>query len=319
MASAVVGDDVFGEDPTVIELQEKMASIMGKEAGLMVPSGTMANAIAIRTHTQPGDEIITEEHSHIYIYEAGGFAALSGCSVALVPSERGIMTGEAVRAKIRKPTECSSHYPNGSLVCLENTSNRGGGTFYPQSLVDEIAEVARQSECALHLDGARLFNAAEASGTDPARIVRDCDTVSICISKGLGAPVGGVLVGSREVINEAHRWRKTFGGGMRQAGIIAAAGLYALENNRNRLSEDHARARDLALGLREVDGLKVDLESVQTNMIYLRTETPASGFVEKGAALGIDFLALGPDLLRLVTHLHITDEDVEKTIDVFKS
>ena len=188
MASAIVGDDVFGEDPTVIELQEKMASIMGKEAGLMVPSGTMANAIAIRTHTQPGDEIITEEHSHIYIYEAGGFAALSGCSVALVSSERGIMKGEAVRAKIRKPAECSSHYPNGSLVCLENTSNRGGGTFYPQSLIDEIAGVARQSECALHLDGARLFNAAEASGTDPARIVRDCDTVSICISKGLGAP-----------------------------------------------------------------------------------------------------------------------------------
>lgn len=319
MASAIVGDDVFGEDPTVIELQEKMASIMGKEAGLMVPSGTMANAIAIRTHTQPGDEIITEEHSHIYIYEAGGFAALSGCSVALVSSERGIMKGEAVRAKIRKPAECSSHYPNGSLVCLENTSNRGGGTFYPQSLIDEIAGVARQSECALHMDGARLFNAAEASGTDPARIVRDCDTVSICISKGLGAPVGGVLVGSREVINEAHRWRKTFGGGMRQAGIIAAAGLYALENNRRRLSEDHVRARDLALGLQDVEGLKVDLESVQTNMIYLRTESPASGFVEKAAALGIDFLALGPDLLRLVTHLHITDEDVENTINAFKS
>ena len=319
MASAIVGDDVFGEDPTVIELQEKMASIMGKEAGLMVPSGTMANAIAIRTHTQPGDEIITEEHSHIYIYEAGGFAALSGCSVALVSSERGIMKGEAVRAKIRKPAECSSHYPNGSLVCLENTSNRGGGSFYPQSLIDEIAGVARQSECALHMDGARLFNAAEASGTDPARIVRDCDTVSICISKGLGAPVGGVLVGSREVINEAHRWRKTFGGGMRQAGIIAAAGLYALENNRRRLSEDHVRARDLALGLQDVEGLKVDLESVQTNMIYLRTESPASGFVEKAAALGIDFLALGPDLLRLVTHLHITDEDVENTINAFKS
>lgn len=319
MASAIVGDDVFGEDPTVIELQEKMASIMGKEAGLMVPSGTMANAIAIRTHTQPGDEIITEEHSHIYIYEAGGFAALSGCSVALVSSEHGIMKGEAVRAKIRKPADCSSHYPNGSLVCLENTSNRGGGTFYPQSLIDEIAGVARQSECALHMDGARLFNAAEASGTDPARIVRDCDTVSICISKGLGAPVGGVLVGSREVINEAHRWRKTFGGGMRQAGVLAAAGLYALKYNRNRLSEDHARARDLALGLQDVDGLKVDLESVQTNMVYLRTESPASGFVEKAAALGVDFLALGPDLLRLVTHLHITDEDVEKTIHAFKS
>jgi threonine aldolase len=319
MASAEVGDDVFGEDPTVIELQERMASIMGKEAGLMVPSGTMANAIAIRAHTQPGDEIITEEHSHIYVYEAGGFAALSGCSVALVPSERGIMTAEAVSAKIRKPSECSSHYPNGSLVCLENTSNRGGGTFYPQSVIDEIAQVASESDCALHVDGARIFNAAVASDVDPARIVRDCDTVSICISKGLGAPVGGVLVGSREVIDQAHRWRKMFGGGMRQAGILAAAGLYALEHNRDRLSEDHARARALASELQGIAGLEVDLESVQTNMIYLRTESPASEIVEKAAAQGIDFLALGPDLLRLVTHLHITDEDIDKTINVFKN
>jgi len=319
MASADVGDDVFGEDPTVIKLQERMASIMGKEAGLMVPSGTMANAIAIRTHTQPGDEIITEEHSHIYVYEAGGFAALSGCSVALVPSERGIMTAEAVKSKIRKPSECSSHYPNGSLVCLENTSNRGGGTFYPQSVIDEIAQVASESDCALHVDGARIFNAAVASGEDPARIVRDCDTVSICISKGLGAPVGGVLVGSREVIDQAHRWRKMFGGGMRQAGILAAAGLYALENNRERLSDDHARARALAAELEGVAGLQVDLESVQSNMIYLRTESPASGFVEKAAARGVDFLALGSDLVRLVTHLHITDQDIDKTVNVFKN
>ncbi len=315
MASAIVGDDVFGEDPTVIELQEQMASIMGKEAGLMVPSGTMANAIAIRTHTQPGDEIITEEHSHVYVYEAGGFAALSGCSVALVHGERGIMQAESVKAKIRKPSECSSHYPNGSLVCIENTSNRGGGTFYPQSAIDEIAIVARESDCALHLDGARIFNAAVASGEDPARIVRDCDTVSICISKGLGAPVGGVLVGSRELIDQAHRWRKTFGGGMRQAGVLAAAGLYALEHNRDRLSEDHARARALASGLQDIPGLKVDLESVQTNMIYLRTESPASDFVDQLATRGIDVLALGSDLVRLVTHLHITDEDIENTID----
>ena len=319
MASAEVGDDVFGEDPTVIKLQERMASIMGKEAGLMVPSGTMANAIAIRTHTQPGDEIITEEHSHIYVYEAGGFAALSGCSIALVPGNRGIMAAEEVKAKIRKPSECSSHYPNGSLVCIENTSNRGGGTFYPQSAIDEIAQVAKESDCALHVDGARIFNAAVASDVDPARMVRDCDTVSICISKGLGAPVGGVLVGSREVIDQAHRWRKMFGGGMRQAGVLAAAGLYALDYNRARLSEDHARARALAGELEGVAGLEVDLESVQSNMIYLRTEASASEVVEKAAARGIDFLALGSDLLRLVTHLHITDEDIEKTVNVFKN
>jgi threonine aldolase len=317
MASAKVGDDVFGEDPTVIELEERMASSMGKEAGLMVPSGTMANAIAIRTHTQPGDEIITEEHSHIYVYEAGGFAALSGCSVALVQSERGIMTAEAVTAKIRKPSECSSHYPNGSLVCLENTSNRGGGTFYPQSVIDEIAQVARQSDCALHVDGARLFNAAVVCGEDPARIVRDCDSVSICISKGLGAPVGGVLVGSRQMIGQAHRWRKMFGGGMRQAGVLAAAGLYALDHNVQRLAEDHTRANALATAIQGFDSLEVDVESVQTNIIYVRTKVQASEVVESAAGQGIDFLALGPNLIRLVAHLHITDEDIGRTMEVF--
>lgn len=318
MASAEVGDDVFGEDPTVIKLQQRMASIMGKEAGLLVPSGTMSNAVAIRSHTQPGDEIVTEEQSHLYVYEGGGYAALSGCSVALVPAERGIMEPGKVADRIRKPSECSSHYPNGSVVCIENTSNRGGGTFYPQPVIDEIAQVASGSGCALHVDGARIFNAAVASGEDPARMVRDCDTVSICISKGLGAPAGGVLVGSRQLIEEAHRWRKMFGGGMRQAGVLAAAGIYALEHNLQRLSEDHQRARSLASRLGELPGLRVDLESVQSNMVYVATEEPASEAVARLGTEGIDFLSLGRNLLRIVTHLHITDEDVERTILAFE-
>jgi len=319
MLSAKLGDDVFGEDPSVIELQDRMASIMGKEAGLLVPSGTMSNAIAIRAHTQPGDEIITEEHSHIYVYEAGGFAALSGCSVALVAGNRGIMEPEAVARKIRKPGDCMSHYPNGSLVCIENTSNRGGGTFYPQSSLDEIARVSKESGCALHVDGARIFNAAEASGEDPARIVRDCDTVSICISKGLGAPVGGVLVGSRSLIDEAHRWRKMFGGGMRQAGVLAAAGLYALDHNRERLSDDHARALVLAKELRAIAGFDVDIESVRTNMVYVSTESPATEVASWLGSAGIDVLDLGSNLLRLVIHLHITDEDIDNTVHAFKN
>ena len=204
MAKAVLGDDVLGDDPTVIELQEKAAKILGKETALYVPSGTMSNIVATRTHTSPGDEIVTEAHSHIYQYEGGAFAALSGCSVALVHAKNGLMTPEDVSDSIRKAEGSLSHYPNGSLVCVENTAQGGGGTVYSQDIVDEICKIARERDCKLHMDGARLFNAAVASGTDPARIVRDFDTVSICLSKGLGAPVGSVLVGSKAAVSYTH-------------------------------------------------------------------------------------------------------------------
>ena len=196
MSKAVLGDDVLGDDPTVTELQEKAANILGKEAGLYVPSGTMSNIVATRTHTSPGDEIVTEAHSHVYQYEGGAFAALSGCSVALVHAKNGLMTPEEVSNSIRKAEGSLSHYPNGSLVCVENSAQGGGGTVYSQETLDEISKIAKEKDCKLHMDGARLFNAAVASGTDPARVVRDFDTVSICLSKGLGAPVGSVLVGS---------------------------------------------------------------------------------------------------------------------------
>ena len=318
MSTAQVGDDVFGEDSTVIELEERMASLLGKEAGLFVPSGTMSNAIAIRCHTQPGDEIITEEKSHIYVYEGGGYAALSGCSVALVSSDLGIMDVSDVESKIRKSAHGKSHYPNGTLVCMENTANRGGGTCYTQEQIDDIAQMAISKDCAVHMDGARLFNAIIASGLEPARLVRDCDTISICISKGLGAPVGGVLVGSKKVIEQAHRWRKMFGGGMRQAGILAAAGLYALDHHIERLAEDHFRARQLAEGLVGTTGIDLNINSVQTNMVYIKTEDLADNIVKFLAAELIDVLAIGTHLIRMVTHLHIDDEGIERTVNAFK-
>ena len=317
MQGAAVGDDVLGDDPTVIELQNKLAKMLGKEAGLFVSSGTMSNAVAIRTHTNPGDEIVTESTSHIYVYEGGGYATLSGCSVALVPGKLGIMEPDDVAKAIRKSDGSLGHYPNGSLVCVEHTSNRGGGTCYPQETLDHIAKVAHDNDCQAHMDGARMFNAAIATGTDPARIVRDYDSISICLSKGLGAPVGSVLIGSSEFIANAHRWRKMFGGGMRQAGVIAACGIYALDNHVERLAEDHARARRLAEAVNAMDGFTVNLDSVETNMVYINGEMSAPQILEELAVNGVDVLEVGPTAVRAVVHLHITDEDVERIIAAF--
>ena len=321
IATAKVGDDVLGDDPTIIALQNMISELLDKEAALFVPSGTMSNAIAIRTHTKPGDEIITESTSHIYIYEGGGYAALSGCSVALVPGKLGIMTPEDVEKAIRKSDGSLGHFPNGSLVCVENTSNRGGGTCYSQENLDAIAKVAHENDCAVHMDGARLFNAAIATGTNPARIVRDYDSISICLSKGLGSPVGSLLVGSSEFIAQAHRWRKMFGGGMRQAGVIAAAGIYALENNISRLDDDHKRANKLASAINEMEMFSVNIEGVQTNMVYIEIngDLNANQVVEKLAEHDVHVLALGDNLLRAVTHIHITDEDINKSINAFKT
>ena len=318
MAKAKVGDDVLGDDPTVIALQEKIASMLGKEAGLFVPSGTMSNIVAVRTHTSPGDEIVTEINSHVYRYEAGAFAVLSGCSVALVHGENGLMDPEDVSNAIRKAEGSLSHYPDGSLVCVENTSQGGGGTAYTLERLDAICKVAREKNCKLHLDGARLFNAAAASNASPARIVRDFDTVSICLSKGLGAPVGSVLVGSKETLAEAHRWRKMFGGGMRQSGVIAAAGLYALENNVDRLHDDHKRARRLAEAVNEIDGLSVNLDTVQSNIVFIGIEKGKTQEVIGALSKqGVEILGIDDSTVRAVFHLHITDEDVEKAIEAF--
>ncbi len=318
MASAKVGDDVNGDDPTVLLLQQKVAKLLGKEAGLFLPSGTMSNAVAVRTHTQPGDEIITEEQSHLYLYEGGGYAALSGCSVALVPGKRGIMCPEDVERRIRRAEGSRGHYPNGRLVCLENTSNRGGGTCYPRYIVDAISQIAHSKDCRLHLDGARLFNAAIATKEKPARMVRDCDSISVCLSKGLGAPVGSVLVGTKSFIEQAHRWRKMLGGGMRQSGILAAGGIFALESNLNRLEEDHRRARLMGESLAGIGGLSIELDSIETNMVYVETVKPASSWVEALFGKGIDCFPLGEKHLRLVTHLHLEDQDIARAVKVFE-
>jgi len=319
MMNAPVGDDVLGDDQTVIQLQDMLAEMLGKEAALFVPSGTMSNAIAIRAHTVPGDEIITENASHIYVYEGGGYAALSGCSVALVPGKSGIMEPKDVEKAIRKQEGSLGHYPNGSLVCVENTANRGGGTCYPQDTLDEIAKIAHENGCAAHIDGARLFNASVATGVSPSRMVKEYDSISICLSKGLGTPVGSVLVGSSDFISKAHRWRKMFGGGMRQAGVLAACGIYALENHVQRLEEDHRRAKYLAEAVNSIDGFNVNLASVETNMVYIEGDIGAKKILEKLAEQGVDVLEVGPTAVRAVVHLHITDEDVERTIQAFQN
>tara|TARA_B100000482_G_scaffold107260_1_gene77351 strand:- start:6213 stop:7262 length:1050 start_codon:yes stop_codon:yes gene_type:complete len=320
MSSAIVGDDVLGDDSTVNELQEYIARILGKEAALFVPSGTMSNAIAIKSQTKPGDEIVTHKKSHIYLYEGGGYASLAGCSVSLVGGDKGIMSPGDVKSAIRKSEGSQSHYPNCSLICVENTANMGGGSLYPIDVLDSICQIAHDNNCRAHLDGARLFNATVASNISPDRMVKNFDTISICLSKGLGSPVGSLLVGDSETIAEAHRWRKIFGGGMRQSGILAAAGLYALKNNIDRLHEDHSRAFKLAKSVNSMNGFEVDISSVQSNMAYITCQNKsASTVVSELGNLGIDVLSINEDVVRAVTHLHITDEDISRTIDAFKT
>ena len=320
IATAVVGDDVLGDDPTVQALEAQAAVVLGKEAALFVPSGTMANAVAVRTHTSPGDEIVTEATSHVYVYEGGGFAALSGCSVALVPGDGGRMQPQAVQAAIRKAAGSHGHSPDATLVCLEQTHNRGGGTVLPQSNVVAIAEVAHEAGCSVHIDGARLFNAAVAGGRPTAELVAPADSVSICLSKGLGAPVGSLVAGSRSFIEEAFRWRKMFGGGMRQAGLLAAAGLYALEHHVERLADDHARARRLAEAIDALPGFSVDLDGVETNMVYIDVAAelgPASGLMDRLGEEGIGIFDVAPQVLRAVTHLDVDDAALEAAIAAF--
>ena len=318
MMAAPVGDDVLGDDPTVIALQDRVAKMFGKEAALFVPSGTMSNAIALMTHTVPGDEIVCDKTAHIYRYEGGGYAALCGASIALVDGEKSLMTPEQVQKAIRKAEGSGSHYPNGSLVCIENTTNLGGGSCYDQEVFDQIAAVARDNDCKTHIDGARIFNAAIATGVDVATMCKHYDSVSICLSKGLGAPVGSVLVGTSAFIGRAHRWRKLFGGGWRQAGILAAAGMHALDHHVHRLEEDHQRAKTIAQALDSMDAFSVDLTTVQTNMVYAQCARPADEVALELQHNGVDVFDISPTHIRIVVHLHITDEDVERFIDLCK-
>jgi len=314
MSRAPLGDDVFGDDPSVNLLQERAAELLGKEAALFVPSGTMANQVALRSHTEPGDEIIVEASSHIVLYEGGGFAALSGLSARCVAGELGVMSLADVRAAVRPPGGLS-HYPNSSLLCVENTANRAGGTVVPASHCTALGELAREEGLAVHLDGARMFNATVVQGIPAAELAAPFDSISFCLSKGLGCPVGSLLVGSRTFIDRAHRFRKMFGGGMRQAGVLAAAGLFALDHHIDRLAEDHRRARHMGEALAAMPGFSVDLDTVATNMVYADVAGGAAAeLVDYLGARGVLITAVSAESVRLVTHLDVDDAGVERTL-----
>jgi threonine aldolase len=316
MARAPVGDDVFGEDPTVNRLEQRVAELLGKEAALFVPSGTMSNQIAIRAQTEPGDEIFIEAEAHLYYYEAGGPAVLSGVMCRCLAGNRGVFRGGDLTAALRPP---NIHFPRPRLVCLENTHNRGGGSIWPLAQIQEVATAARAHQLNLHLDGARLWNASVATGIPEREYARPFDSVSVCFSKGLGAPVGSALAGSAAFIQKARRVRKLWGGGMRQAGIIAAGALYALEHHRSRLVQDHAHARLLAEALAELPGLNLNPADVETNLVLFRTrEGHAPRLVAQLEQQGIRVLALGPQTIRAVTHLNLTRADILSAIGVFR-
>ena len=316
MAEAEVGDDVFGDDPTVNRLQERVAALLGKEAAIYVPSGSMANQTSIRAQTQPGDEIIAHRDSHPYHYEGGAPAALSGCSFRLLDGARGLFDASAVRAAIR-PTD--SHFPQSRLIVIENTHNRGGGTCWAVESVAGIRRVADEFGLGIHLDGARLLNACVARGHKPTDFTQYADTVSICFSKGLGAPIGSVVASTKETIGRVHRFRKMFGGGMRQAGVIAAAALYALEHNVERLAEDHARAKRLANAVAEMPGVSIDPETVETNIVYFEVDEAtgtAAAICDALREEQVWMLPVAPQRVRAVLHLDVADDGVEHAIAV---
>jgi len=315
MADAVVGDDVLGDDPTVIALERRTAEILGKEACVYMPSGTMTNQVAIRTHTEPGDEVVADANTHTLLYECGAPAALSGVTFRLVSGVRGVFAAKDVRAVLRPQ---NYHHPRTKLICIENTHNRGGGSVWPIDAIAEVETVARQSGLALHLDGARLWNASAASGIPEGDYAKHFDSVSVCFSKGLGAPVGSALAGSAEFISRARRFRKMFGGGMRQAGIIAAGALYALDHHRRRLTDDHDNARALAEGIAELPGIELAVKTVQTNIIIFRvTRTSADDFVKKLREAGVLALATGTDTVRAVTHMDVDGTQIKEAIEIF--
>lgn len=316
--AAEVGDDVFEDDPTVIRLQETVAALLGKEAALFVPSGTMSNQIAVKVHTRPGDELICDADCHIYTYEAGGPAVLSGVTCRCVAGEHGILDVGQLEDKIRPDNE---HYVRTRLVCLENTHNRGGGKVYPLEKIEAISAWTRANGLALHLDGARLWNAVVATGT-PARVwAGHFDSVSVCFSKGLGAPLGSALVGGREFIARARRVRKLLGGGMRQVGIVAAAALYAVEHHIERLAEDHENAQVIARAIEDTPGLRLYPPEVETNLIWFRVDPEVGTAKAVAAALkdrGVLVHAGGPQTVRACTHLDVSAAQAARAAEAIR-
>src|SRR5688572_852271 len=318
MMTAKVGDDVFGEDPSINELEKMAADMFGMESGLFCPSGTMTNQIAIKCHTQPGDEVICDESAHVYQYEGGGIAFNSSASVKLLYGDRGRINATQVKAAINSTND--NHKANTSLVCLENTSNRGGGSCYDFNEIKRIKEVCVENHLALHLDGARLWNALIAKKETPKQYGETFDTISICLSKGLGCPVGSVLIGKKNLTKKARRIRKVFGGGMRQAGFLAAAGIYALKNNIERLKQDHENAKQIGDAISKTSMAR-SVFPVETNIIIFETVATISAaeIVDKLKQKNILCYAIAPDRVRLVVHLDITEGMVNKTIEIIKA
>ena len=318
MNAAEVGDDVFGEDPTVNLLEEAVADRLGKEAAVFVPSGTMSNQVAVKVHTRPGDEILCDANCHIYCYEQGGPAVLSGATCRLIDGDYGILDVTQLEDKIRPDDQ---HCVRTRLVCLENTHNRGGGRVYPIEKIEAISRWARKHNLAMHLDGARLWNAVVATGIPAREWARHFDTVSVCFSKGLGAPVGSALAGPRDLIRAARRARKLFGGGMRQAGVIAAAALYALDHHVERLAEDHRNAQIIAQAIADTPGLRLTPPEVETNLIWVYVE-PEMGSVKEVAARlkqqGVLVHASGPKF-RACAHLDVSRAQAEEAADVIRA
>ena len=317
--NAELGDDVFGEDPTTNRLEQMAAERIGKEASLLVASGTMANLVCILTQCARGEEVILGDRSHTFLYESGGMSALGGIHPHTISNQAdGTMRLEDIKAAIRGP---NVHFPRTRLICLENTHNRCNGSALPPEYIDAVAALAKEHGLSVHLDGARIFNAAVALGLDAKELTRSVDSVSFCLSKGLSAPVGSVVCGSSEFIAEARRTRKVLGGGMRQSGVIAAAGITALEEMVDRLAEDHENARRLAEGIAAIGGLSIDPATVQTDIVYFELASDrltTDELVTELGKKGIKILCVGPSRFRAVTHYGISAEDIDLTVKALR-
>jgi threonine aldolase len=319
MAEAPVGDDVFGDDPTVNQLEARVADMLGKEAALFVPSGTMSNQLAVNVHTHPGDELLCDLNCHIYNYEAGGPAILSGVTCYTLHGEDGILDLSQLEDKIRNPDD--PHLVKTRLVCLENTHNRGGGRIYPIEKIAAISQWAWQHGLVMHLDGARLWNAIVATGIKASEWAKHFDTVSVCFSKGLGAPLGSALAGPKAIIAKARRQRKLFGGGMRQAGIVAAGALYALEHHVERLADDHRHAQIIAQAIADTPGMTLEPAKVDTNLIWFRIDPKLGNAKDLSMRLreaGVLVHAAGPQKLRACTHLDVTKAQAERAAETLR-
>lgn len=316
MYEAEVGDDVFGEDPTVNKLQSRCADITGKEKTLYVPTGCMANQLAIKSHTLPGDEVICESESHIFNYETAAPAILSNVQIMTVKGENGIMRLDEIKKFVRTK---EYYFPRTRLICIENTHNRAGGVIYPIEVIKEISGYAKENGIKMHMDGARIFNAIAETKIPINKYASYFDSISFCFSKGLGAPVGSILCGSDEFITIAHKWRKIIGGGMRQAGILASAALYALENNTERLTEDHEKAKYFAKEISDIKEIKINLDLVHTNIVIFEcTKYQKSELIKKLKEKGVLVSAGSFDNIRAVFHLDVTMEEVQNSVKIFK-